>query len=66
MAERVLKEKQVLERCATSHASMWRGVAAGTFPAPRKLGARAVGWLESDINDHLRNLPTTKDLEKTG
>ena len=29
--------------------SIYAGVKAGTFPAPVRLSARAVGWRESDI-----------------
>jgi prophage regulatory protein len=29
--------------------SIYEGVAAGTFPAPLKIGRRAVGWRESDL-----------------
>ena len=29
--------------------SIYEGVAAGTFPAPVKIGVRAVGWRESDL-----------------
>lgn len=29
--------------------SIYEGVADGTFPAPLKIGRRAVGWRESDL-----------------
>jgi prophage regulatory protein len=29
--------------------SIYDGVAAGTFPAPLKIGPRAVGWRTSDL-----------------
>ena len=31
-------------------ASIYRLIAAGQFPRPYSLGARAVAWLESDID----------------
>lgn len=39
----------VRNRTGRSRTSIYNGVKSGTFPAPVKLGARAVGWLESDI-----------------
>ena len=34
----------VLARVGRSRASLYRDIAAGQFPAPVKIGARAVGW----------------------
>jgi len=34
----------VLARVGRSRASLYRDIAAGLFPAPVKIGARAVGW----------------------
>ncbi len=34
----------VLARVGRSRASLYRDIAAGQFPSPVKLGARAVGW----------------------
>ena len=41
---------RVRERTGRGRASIYAGVKSGTFPAPIKLGARAVGWLESEID----------------
>ena len=30
---------------------------AGTFPRPLRIGARAVGWLEDDIDGYLATRP---------
>ena len=42
-----------------SRTSIWRQVDRGTFPKPVKLGPRAVGWRASDIEEWLRNRPST-------
>ncbi|WP_420009731.1 helix-turn-helix transcriptional regulator [Xanthomonas sacchari] len=34
----------VLARVGRSRASLYRDIAAGIFPSPVKIGARAVGW----------------------
>jgi len=45
----ILRRKQVEKRVGLSRSTIYAKVAAGEFPAPIALGARAVGWLESDI-----------------
>ncbi|QEE28582.1 AlpA family phage regulatory protein [Terriglobus albidus] len=45
-----LRLPAVQQRVPFSKSSIYAMVAAGLFPAPRRLGARAVGWLEADVN----------------
>ena len=47
---RLLRLPAVMERCALGRSSIYAGVKAGTFPAPVRLSARAVGWREEDID----------------
>jgi prophage regulatory protein len=49
---RILRRKQVQEQTGLSRTVIYERVAHGDFPKPIKLGvgARAVGWLESEIN----------------
>ncbi len=50
----ILRRKQVEARTGLSRSGIYERIAAGTFPAPIKLGnGRAVGWLEHEINDWL-------------
>ncbi|CNK54337.1 transcriptional regulator [Yersinia pseudotuberculosis] len=53
MSNRILKKKEVLGRCGISAASLYRYISNGCFPSQRLLspGGRAVGWLESDIEN---------------
>lgn len=47
---KLIKLQTVLERCAVSRATLYRMIAAGTFPRPVSLtGGRAVAWLQHDI-----------------
>lgn len=62
----ILRRKQVEGRTGLSRSTIYLRVSEGTFPKPVNLGARAVGWLESEIDGWLtsrveesRN-PTTK------
>lgn len=40
--------------------SIYEGVAAGTFPAPLKIGPRAVGWRTSDLMQWLNSRLTQR------
>lgn len=48
---RILRLKEVRARVGNlSHTSIYEGAAKGTFPKPIKLGGRASGWLEHEID----------------
>lgn len=46
----ILRRRQVEERTGLSRSTIYAGIAIGAFPAPIKLGQRAVGWLSTDID----------------
>jgi prophage regulatory protein len=43
----------VKARTGLSRSTIYQRAGAGTFPKPVNLGARAVGWLESEIDSWL-------------
>lgn len=47
---RILRFPETKNKTGCSRTTIWRGVKEGTFPAPLKIGKRAVGWLESDLD----------------
>ena len=47
---RLLRLPSVMERCGLGRSSIYAGVKAGTFPAPVRLSARAVGFREDEID----------------
>ncbi len=53
MATTVLRLPVVKARTGLSRSTIYLRIAKGTFPPPISLGARAVGWLESDIEEWL-------------
>jgi prophage regulatory protein len=55
-----------MERCGLGRSSIYAGVKAGTFPAPVRLSARAVGFLESSIDRWVaqRMAATSTDRER--
>lgn len=51
MPERVIRRPEVEARTGLSRSTLYAMIAAGAFPAPIKLGLRAVGWSEAEISD---------------
>lgn len=47
---RVLRLTQVLDRVGLSRSTVYERIKKGTFPRQITLGARAVGWLEHEID----------------
>lgn len=47
---RILRLPEVIGRVGLRRASIYLHISKGSFPKPISLGARAVGWLESDID----------------
>jgi len=48
--ERLIKLNEVKRKTGLSRSSVYRLAKTGEFPQPIKLGERASGWLESEIN----------------
>ena len=44
-----LRLPEVQSRTGKSRSAIYQGVNDGTFPKPIKLGPRAVGWIEAEI-----------------
>lgn len=55
--DRYLRQKQLIGEgfIPFSHATLWRRVGEGTFPAPVKISVGVTAWRESDIVEWQRN-----------
>lgn len=52
----ILRRKQVETRTGLSRSTIYARIAAGLFPSPIDLGGgRAVGWLESEIDQWVQS-----------
>lgn len=49
MGNLILRLPEVKSRVGLSRSSIYLAISREAFPRPLQLGARAVGWLESDI-----------------
>jgi prophage regulatory protein len=48
--EKIIRLQAVKARCGLSRSTLYNRMAAGEFPSSVALGARSVGWVESEIN----------------
>ena len=57
----MLRHKGVKEKLGLSSAKLFDMVAKGLFPKPFPIvpGGRAVGWLETDVNQWIENQKNT-------
>jgi prophage regulatory protein len=55
-----LRLPAVQKKVPYSKSSIYTMVAAGQFPAPHRLGARAVGWLEHEVDSWIEDRATTE------
>jgi prophage regulatory protein len=51
----ILRRKQVEQEVGLSRSTIYQRIKEGTFPAPVRLGERAVGWRAGDIERFLLN-----------
>ena len=51
MPNEILRLPKVLHLIGMSRSWLYDELASGRFPAPVKLGVRAIGWRRSDIED---------------
>ena len=63
MSERILRLKHVEEKTGLKHSFIYQQIAAGRFPRSIKLGPKARGWLESEIDQYIAARVAERDQE---
>ena len=58
-AEILLKLPQVEKIVGFKHSTIYKQVSAGLFPAPLRIGGRAVRWRSGDIQKWIDSLSTS-------
>jgi len=61
---RIMRLKEVIEFTGLGRSTIYRFIAEGQFPKPVPLGGRAVGWLDSEIEDWLMDKVARRDDEE--
>jgi prophage regulatory protein len=49
-APTIIRRSQVEARTGLGRSTIYQRVKSGSFPAPISLGAKAVGWVESEVD----------------
>lgn len=49
----ILRRKQVESRTGLSRSTIYERIKRGAFPTPISLGAKAVGWIEAEVETWL-------------
>ena len=63
---RILRRQTVEERTGLSRSTLYQYMQDGVFPAPVRLGSRAVGWRESDIQAWIAERPQVTRPSRAG
>ena len=54
---KIIRINEVKSRVGKCRATIYRGMAAGTFPLAVKMGENSIGWFEDEIDGHINSLP---------
>jgi len=59
----LLRLREVTRRTALSRSAVYRAIAAGTFPAPVKLGERASAWNAAEVDRWITDRIAARDAK---
>lgn len=59
----LLRLREVTQRTALSRSAIYRAIAAGTFPAPVKLGERASAWNATEVDRWIADRIAARDAK---
>jgi prophage regulatory protein len=63
MPEKILRLPNVLDRTGLSRSTVYLRVTEGRFPRPVSLGARAVGWIETEVEEWIaRQIKVSREI----
>jgi prophage regulatory protein len=60
---RLLKRPEVESKTGISRAAIYAKILQGTFPKPVKLGAKAVAWVESEVDQFCADRIAERDAK---
>lgn len=62
LTQRILRRHAVEITTGLSRSAIYKQMKAGKFPLPVQLTSRAVGWLQSDLDDWMAARPTAANM----
>ena len=51
---KIIRLKQVMETTGLARSTIYKYIAAGTFPKPVPLGGKSVGWVDEEIQEWVK------------
>lgn len=61
MTNTILRLPAVKKKTGQSRSTIYEKVQRGEFPAPVKIGERAVGWVEAEVDSWVQTLIEARD-----
>ena len=55
--DRLLTRREVEARCRLARTTLYKMMREGQFPCPIRIGARAVRWLQSEVEAWIQSRP---------
>jgi prophage regulatory protein len=59
MTTYILRLRDVILRTGLSRSTIYKYMSVGEFPKPLRLGSKAVGWRDSDIDEWIATRPVS-------
>jgi prophage regulatory protein len=56
MGKKFIRLPTVTGQTGLSPSTIWSRISEGTFPAPIKIGAQAVGWIDSEVDEWMEQM----------
>lgn len=63
--DRILRSREVCERLSISRSTLYLMMKRGRFPRPLHISTRAVGWLESAVQQYMTSLTSKTSHSST-
>lgn len=63
MSMKLIRIKDVMDRTGLARSTIYKYISEGKFPRPIKLGARAVAWVETEIDGWIQASIEGRDEE---
>lgn len=62
---RIIRLKNVMDSTGLARSTIYKYMALRTFPKPISLGARCVGWIESEVHDWIMERIKARDVQES-
>ncbi|WP_017428896.1 AlpA family transcriptional regulator [Vreelandella jeotgali] len=59
----LLRQPEVLQKCALSRSGLYRLMEAGDFPPPVSIGTRSKAWVEQEVDEWIDSLVRQRNAE---